>query len=31
MRRQKEVLGAILPKDETDSFVEEIMEFLTKN
>ncbi|MCK5258310.1 MAG: single-stranded DNA-specific exonuclease, partial [Thermoplasmatales archaeon] len=28
---KKEVLGAILPKDKTDSFVEEIMEFLTKN
>ena len=28
---QKEVLGAILPKDKTDSFVEEIMKFLTKN
>ena len=28
---KKEVLGAILPKDKTDSFIEEIMEFLTKN
>ena len=27
---KKEVLGAIVPKDKTDSFVEEIMEFLTK-
>ena len=27
---KKEVLGAILPKDKTDSFVEEIMRFLTK-
>lgn len=27
---KKEVLGAIVPKEKTDSFVEEIMEFLTK-
>jgi single-stranded DNA-specific DHH superfamily exonuclease len=27
---KKEVLGAIVPKDQTDSFVEEIMEYLTK-
>lgn len=27
---KKEVLGAIVPKDKTDSFVEEIMEFLTQ-
>jgi len=27
---KKEVLGAIVPKDKTDSFVEEILEFLTK-
>lgn len=27
---KKEVLGAIVPKDKTDSFVEEIIEFLTK-
>ncbi len=27
---KKEVLGAIVPKDKTDSFVEEIMEFLTE-
>ena len=27
---KKEVLGAIVPKDKTESFVEEIMEFLTK-
>lgn len=27
---KKEVLGAIVPKDKTDSFVEEIMEFLIK-
>ena len=27
---KKEVLGAILPKDKTDSFVEEIMKFLTE-
>lgn len=28
---KKEVLGAILPKDKTNSFVDEIKEFLTKN
>jgi len=28
---KKEVLGAILPKDKTDSFVDEIKKFLTKN
>ncbi len=28
---KKEVLGIILPKDKTDSFIDEIMEFLSKN
>lgn len=27
---KKEVLGAIVPKDKTDSFIEELIEFLTK-
>jgi hypothetical protein len=28
---KREVLGAVLPKEKTDSFVEEIIEFFTKN
>ena len=28
---KKEVLGAIIPKNKTDCFVEEIIEFLSKN
>jgi len=28
---KQEVLGAILPKDKTNSFVDEIKEFLIKN
>ena len=28
---KKEVLGVIIPKDKTDSFIDEVMEFLSKN